>query len=652
MRTFLKPGWLPVALFVLLILFFWKVELATLAAGIALFIMGMRHLEDGFRAFTGGALERWLGKSTDRLWKSLVFGFTSTSLVQSSSLVTLLSIAFLSAGLISLTAGIGIVFGSNLGTTTGAWLIALVGLKVDLATVAMPLLVFGVMLGRRAEAHWKGIGQVLLGIGLLFFGIDLMKAGFASFEGALNLDSYAFSGWFGVLIYVILGLLATVVMQSSHATLMITLAALAGGQLAYDNALAMAIGANLGTTVTAVIGALGSNNAGRRLAAAHIIFNGVTAAVALLILPLLARSVDSIAYILGIAADAYTLKLALFHTLFNLLGLVIMLPFIPLMIKMLMRWFPEGIPVGSTEIKPSVLSQQPRARALYLNDSALVHANTALKVLDQELLHLAALTRQVIAASTYLPPAVLLGMPRRQLHEAVRAPVAASQREDADVLYERHIKGVYSDIVDFISRMDISFLPEQQQTLMEHNVAGRDLVEAVKAAKHLQKNLRKHLDETQPGVRTSYDALREQCGLALLALGRLEDIQGDAEAQAELFYEYEKAGKLFSAEFQKNVQLQLRNRELDGWQATSLLNDMHYLMDIRRHLAMAHAVLAARGEVVDQVVAPYEQDPVAAEQPVRRERPAKASPPPPKPPKKKPRGKGGKERIEPSITLR
>lgn len=647
MRTFLKPGWLPVALLVLLILFFLKIELATLAAGVALFIMGMRHLEDGFRAFTGGALERWLSRSTDRLWKSLAFGFTSTALVQSSSLVTLLSIAFLSAGLISLMAGIGIVFGSNLGTTTGAWLIALVGLKVDLASVAMPLLVFGVMLGRRAEAHWKGIGQVLLGIGLLFFGIDLMKAGFASFEGVLNLDSYAFSGWLGVIIYVLLGLLATVLMQSSHATLMITLAALASGQLAYDNALAMAIGANLGTTVTALIGALGSNNAGRRLAAAHILFNGVTAAIALLILPLLARSVDSIAYVLGIADDAYTLKLALFHTLFNLLGLVLMLPFVPVMIKVLMRWFPEAIPVGSTEIKPLVLSEQPRARAQYLNDSALLHADTALKVLDQELLHLAALTRQVIAAATYLPPAVLLGMPRRQLHEAVRTPVAATQRENADVLYERHIKGVYSDIVDFISRMDISLLPEQQQVLMEHNLAGRDLVEAVKAAKHLQKNLRKQLDDAPPAVRVSYEVLREQCGLALLALGRLEDIQGDAAAQAELFYEYEKDGKLFSAEFQKGIQLQLRNRELDGWQATSLLNDMHYLMDIRRHLAMAHTALAARGEVVEQVIVPYEPEPVEVEQPQKRERPIKAKAKP-KPLTRKNR-KGGRERIEPSI---
>lgn len=607
MPTYLKPGWLPIALLGLIILFFWRPELATLAAGIALFMMGMRHLEDGFRAFTGGALERWLAKSTDRLWKSLLFGITSTAVVQSSSLVTLLSIAFLSAGLITLVAGIGIVFGANLGTTTGAWLIALVGLKVDLAAVAMPMLVFGVMLGRRVESHWKGIGQVLLGIGLLFLGIDLMKAGFEAFEGALDLERIAVSGWLGVLVYTLIGMLATVLMQSSHATMMITLAALAAGQLAYGNALAMAVGANLGTTITAVIGAFGSNNAGRRLAAAHILFNLVTAAVALAILPWLVRAVDICADWLGIAADAYTLKLAIFHTLFNVLGLAIMLPWVPLMVTLLMRWIPDERETGEGDTAGAMLSEQPRTRAIYLNDSALLHADTALKVLDQELSHLASLSRQVIAVALYLPPGVLKGLSAQELHQQVLRPVPAALREDADALYERHVKGVYADIIDFISRMDLSLLPEQQQALLQLGVASRDLVEAVKAAKHLQTNLRRQIDSTLPPVREAYDLLREQCGLALLELERLSDLQGDTEAQRALFHAYEEQEKLFSDEFQRRLQARLRNRELDGWQATSLLNDMHYLLRIRRGLQTAHAALADRIPLAEQPALPVRE---------------------------------------------
>lgn len=589
MRVLLKPWWVPAVLLVLALLFFWKSELATLAAGIALFMLGMFHLEDGFRAFTGGALERWLSRSTDRLWKSLLFGITSTALVQSSSLVTLLSIAFLSAEMISLAAGIGIVFGANLGTTTGAWLIALVGLKVDLAVVAMPLLVFGVLLGRRSQSLWKGLGQVLLGIGLLFLGIDLMKDGFASFEGLLALDGFAVQGWAAVLLYALVGLVATILMQSSHAAMMITLAALASGQLAYGNALAMAIGANLGTTVTALLAALGSNNAGRRLAAAHILFNMVTALVALALLPSLARTVDWLADGLGIAADSYTLKLALFHTLFNVLGLLIMLPWIPLMVTWLTRWLPDVTPVGSPEASDAALSEQPRMRAQFLNASALLHADTALKVLGQEVEHLAALSRQVIAAALYLPQGDLSDLSHEQLHKVVLRVVPADQREDADALYERHVKGVYADIIDFISQLDVSLLPAQQQQLMDYNTAARELIEAVKAAKHLQSNLRKQIDSRQPAIHEAYDLLREQGGQALVDMGRLTNMQGDMDARRELFNAYQEQEKLFADHFQQTVQTRLRNRELDGWQATSMLNDLHYLLRIRRHLYRAHA---------------------------------------------------------------
>lgn len=599
MRAFFRPGWLCAALLALVVLFLWKPELATLAAGIALFIMGMRHLEDGFKAFTGGALERWLARSTNRLWKSLSFGILSTALVQSSSLVTLLSIAFLSAGLISLVAGIGIVFGANLGTTTGAWLIALIGLKVDLATVAMPLLVFGVILSSRVEANWKGLGQVMLGIGLLFLGIDLMKSGLSGFNGALSLDELAVTGWAGVLLYVGVGLLATVLMQSSHATLMLTLAALAAGQLAYDNALAMAIGANLGTTVTAVIAAIGSNQAGRRLAAAHILFNLVTAAVALALLPLLSQAVDAIAGRVGIAADSYTLKLALFHTLFNLLGLALMLPCIPLLVKGLQHWLPD---TGVTRGRPVPLSEQPGAAARFLNDASLRHADTAVKVLQEETANLARLSHEVIAAALYLPTSVGRHMNPEQLHKYLARPVPLDQREDADALYDRHIKPVYAQLVEFMSRIDASLLPEQQRSVMDQGLAARDLVEAVKAAKHLQANLRRQVDSQQPAIREAYRVLREQGGLALIDLTRLEDLQGDREEQQRLLGGYSDQEKLFVDEYQRTVQAQVRNREMDGWHATSLLNDLNYLLHVRRRLHSAHLILAERSAVNESAV--------------------------------------------------
>ena len=585
MRKYIERAWLPILLLILLGLMVWSTELATLAAGVGLFVLGIGRLEEGFRAFSGGALERWLKWSTSGLWKSLLVGMVSTALVQSSTLVTLLGIAFLSAGLINTLGGVGLVFGANLGTTSGAWLIALAGLKLNMAQLSMPMLAFGVFLARREDSNWRGAGLALLGIGLLFLGIDLMKTGFSGFEGAFDLARFVVSGWTGVLLFVLIGALATIIMQSSHATLVLTLAALAAGQVHYDNALALVIGANLGSTATALFAAIGSNNAGRRIAATHLIFNLVTAGAALILLHPLMAAVEWLAELGGLAADAHMLKLAIFHTLYNVFGLALMLPWSFLLVRLLERWLPDS----DLQAQAGRLSEQPHTRACYVNDSALLHADTALKVLEQELQHLAQLSRKVVAAALYLP-ASLPQMSRTALQEAVRQPAPLALREDADVLYEQHIKGVYADIVDFMSRVDVSLLPEQQQAMLNATMAARDLVTGVKAAKHLQTNLRKHIDSAQPALREAYQRLREQCGLTLLDLRDWPE-SADGQQYVRQLEASEARGQQFVDDFQRGLQQQLRDRELDGWQATSLLNDLHYLQRIHRHLLRAHATL-------------------------------------------------------------
>ena len=594
MERSIRRIWFPALLLLLLGLMIWSTELATLAAGVGLFVMGIGRLEEGFRAFSGGALERWLKWSTSGLWKSLLVGIVSTAAVQSSTLVTLLGIAFLSAGLINTLGGVGLTLGANLGTTSGAWLIALAGLKLNMAQLSMPMLAFGVFLARREEAGWRGGGLALLGIGLVFLGIDLMKAGFSGFEGAFDLARFAVDGWAGVFLFVLIGALATVIMQSSHATLVLTLAALAAGQVNYDNALALVIGANLGSTATALFAAIGSNNAGRRIAATHLIFNLVTAGGALLMLHPLVAAVEWLAQLAGLGSDEHMLKLAIFHTLYNVFGLALTLPWALLLVRLLERWLPDEPRPPEAE---GLLSERPRAHGLYVNDSALVHADTALKVLGQELQHLAQLSRQVVGAAMYLP-GNLAEMSTVQLHQAVRQPVPMELREDADALYEQHIKGVYADMVDFMSRLDVSLLPEQQHALLNTTMAARDLVTAVKAARHLQTNLRKHIDSPQPVLREAYSRLREQCGLLLL---ELRDWANHADSDAAyLLQDSDARAALFTSDFQRTLQQQLRNRELDGWQATSLLNDLNYLDRIRRHLLRGHAGLGQGGPVNDE----------------------------------------------------
>ena len=294
--------------------------------------------------------------------------------MQSSSLVSVIAISFLSAGLISLSAGIGIIFGANLGTTTGAWLVAGFGLKVNISAYAMPMIVFGVILLFQKSKELRGIGYVLTGLGFLFLGIHYMKEGFEAFSGSIDLKAHAVEGYAGIFLFVLIGLVATVVMQSSHATLVLIITALAANQITYENALALAIGANVGTTVTAILGAMSANVEGRRLAVAHLVFNLVTAAIAISLIYQLTNIVDVISQNIGIAEQNYMLKLAVFHTIFNTIGIIVMTPFIVPLVGVLEK-----------VVKPiNFLATQSK----YLKESALDYPETAVAAIRNEMLRL------------------------------------------------------------------------------------------------------------------------------------------------------------------------------------------------------------------------------------------------------------------------
>lgn len=326
MKYPLKKMFLPVIIGMLITGFWVSSEFQEIAAGVAIFLFGMLMLEDGFRQFSGGILERILEHATRSMPRSMAFGLVTTTIVQSSSLISVITISFLSAGLITLIAGIGIIFGANVGTTTGAWLIAGFGLKVNISAYAMPLLAIGVVLVFQKPKYLRGTGYVLAGLGFLFLGIHHMKLGFETFKDTVDLSRYAMTGIEGLLVYTLVGTLATVLMQSSHATLVLIITALAAGQISYENALALAIGANIGTTITAIMGSLSANYLGKQLALSDVIFKVSTAAVALIFIIPIRGIVDVLSGMVGIADNDFALKVAMFHTIFNVMGVAIMLP--------------------------------------------------------------------------------------------------------------------------------------------------------------------------------------------------------------------------------------------------------------------------------------------------------------------------------------
>src|SRR5210317_1599685 len=258
-------------LIVLGIILFFNPNFKTISAGVAILLFGMIMLEEGFRVFTKGPLKNILKKATDKLYKSITAGAFVTALIQSSSLVSVITISFISAGLISLSGGLGLIFGANIGTTATAWLVAGFGLKIKISALSMPMLIFGLIFSFQKKNSLKGIGNVLAGLGFFFLGIHFMKEGFDVFKQYIDLKEYAITGFKGVIVYTGLGVVITTILQSSSATLALILTALAAGQIEYENALALTIGANIGTTITAILGSVSSNIAGKRLAAAHLI---------------------------------------------------------------------------------------------------------------------------------------------------------------------------------------------------------------------------------------------------------------------------------------------------------------------------------------------------------------------------------------------
>ena len=559
--------YLPVAIGALLLTFWFSPDAQEIAAGVAIFLFGMLMLEDGFKLFGGGALERVLEGATRSTPRAITFGIILTTLLQSSSLVSVITISFLSAGLISLIGGVGIIFGANIGTTTGAWLVAGLGLKVNIAAYAMPMIALSIILVFQKSKALRGAGYALAGLGFLFLGIHHMKEGFDAFKDQIDLTRFALSGLIGLVVYSLVGTAATVVMQSSHATMVLILTALAAGQISYENALALAIGANIGTTITAIIGSFGANFQGKRLALAHLIFNVLTASVALVFISPMRNAVDWISASVGITPDDYAMKLALFHTIFNVLGVVLMLPLLGRLITLLEQRIVEPLPDVS--------------RPHFLNDAVDEFPQTLEIALRKEVLHLYENAAKLILHG--------LNLHRKQIFttDDIKETVRNSRRIielDFDQSYEHRVKTLYSAIVEFTTRAGGKRLaPDITDRVYALRNVASDIVQAVKSVKHLRKNILRYTTRPQGAVTELYDGLRTEIARIAVGIekfGRTEPNERSALWLDQERVEIEEAARNTTG----RVDELIRNGEINAIAATSFLNDSGYAYSAMRDL--------------------------------------------------------------------
>ncbi len=567
MHNLIKNSFFVLFLCLLLLGFWLSSDFKTISAGIAIFLFGMLSLQKGFRFFAGGMLEGILRSATNNLFKRLMFGIVTTTVMQSSSLLSILVISFISAGLLDLAAGMGVIYGANLGTTTGAWLVAGFGLKVNIAGYAMPLLVLGVLLQLLKQKSLQGTGHILLGLGFLFLGIQYMKDGFDAFKDNIDLSQYAMTGMRGLLTYVLVGIAVTVIIQASGATMVLIIAALASHQISYENALALAIGSNIGTTVTAVLGALSADIRGKRLAGAHVLFNVFTGVLAIVFLQQFVWAVDHLCLYAGIANDDYTLKLAMFHSVFNLVGIIIMMPVSEPMARFLEKVMQEK----------RATVEMPR----FLNASALQFPDTAVESVLQETRHLYENATHIILRA--------IGLHRRDVYSEQDLNEIVNKYKiikeyDIDEAYERNVKGLYSAIIEFISRARFTWEMRQSGRLHWLREANLKLVEAVKGVKHLQKNLLKYNRSYNQYLTREYHRIRYQVAMVIRELENIKSIE--VVNELPLLSLDTLKGKVREQRQSANeiIENLIREHKISPEAGTSLLNDNAYVYDIQTNL--------------------------------------------------------------------
>lgn len=354
------------------------------AGGLALFLLAMQMMTDGLKVFAGTGLKRLLERWTSSPLRGVVAGVLVTGVVQSSSAVTVATIGFVNAGVLNFRQALGVIYGTNVGTTATGWLVSLVGFGFAIEALALPILTIGVLLRLAGGSKQiQGLGAALAGFGLFFLGLAILKDAFASLAATFGAD-VGRAGADNWLRYVGVGFIATVLTQSSSAAIAIVLTAASGGVLAFPAAAAAVIGANLGTTSTAAVAVVRATPAAKRLALGHIAFNLVTAAVALAVLPGMLWLVAQLADWLDVD-NSPTALLALFHTAFNVLGVLLMLPLSSMMASALERLFRNA--------------EEDLSRPHHLDPTVATMPTLAVAALREELLRLRAAAARIVSTA-------------------------------------------------------------------------------------------------------------------------------------------------------------------------------------------------------------------------------------------------------------
>ena len=328
-------------------------EIFILVGALGFFIYGMKVMSDGIQKVAGSKMRSILSKMTSNRFLGVATGFILTALLQSSSATTVMIVSFVNAGLLSLVESIGVIMGANIGTTITAWLISLLGFKVKIASIALPIIAIGFPMMFSSKSNIKAWAEVLIGFALLFMGLDALKESVPNLKENTEflsfLSSYANMGIISTLIFIGVGTILTLVVQSSSAAMALTLVMCYEGYIPFELAAAMVLGENIGTTITANLAALVGNVHAKRAARAHFIFNIFGVIWMIFAFQFFINNIDSymisnmdLSPVSSVGESiAVPIGLSIFHTTFNILNVLFLVWFVPLISRTVIRMQPS-----------------------------------------------------------------------------------------------------------------------------------------------------------------------------------------------------------------------------------------------------------------------------------------------------------------------
>ena len=423
-------------------------SILTLIGALGMFLYGMNMMSSGLQKAAGDGLRRFVASMTSNPLKGVTTGLGVTAVIQSSSATTVMVVSFVNAGILTLTQAIGVIMGANIGTTFTAWIISLFGFSADISILAVPLMAIGFVMSLSKKGKTRDISEIIVGFSLLFLGLSFMKNSVPDLETNPEVLSFIQSwgghGVWSVLLFILVGTTLTLVLQSSSATVALTLVFLNMGWIQFDMAAAMVLGENIGTTITANIAAAVGNTNAKRAALAHTVFNVFGVIWAVCFFRYFLALIQWLIGIVGLGGSAQTplYSISMLHTVFNLINTGILIWFIPVIEK-----------IVRAAIKDKSSGEIPE-KLVYINAGLISAPELALTEASKEVVHFGKVMQRDL--------------------EYIRSAVEASDSEekfqpwrDKLVKYEEISDRIEYEVVNFLNKLNREGLSDNSSLLIK-----------------------------------------------------------------------------------------------------------------------------------------------------------------------------------------